>query len=153
MYLDKNKVVGDVLKSIGDFKNGYWITLNSFTQNEINYEANLQELCNCLNDFCYGRQYRNDSKRLKIIAGIERGSENEKIHSHLIVTHMNDTDRSFVEIEQFVRKRWYRLIESKGTIQGNMVDVQPIGNIESRIQYAIKDINSNSKFKSSLVFL
>lgn len=152
-YVDKKKIVADTTEWIGDFKDGYWVTLNGRTGDHLRFEQALNKFAMWLNEFCYGREYQRNSKKLKIVAGIETGKINGDAHSHLVITHPGDIDRTFDEIADFVRKRWYRLIYAKGSLVGNMVDVQPIGNVESRIRYAIKDSRSFRDDGFNVVFI
>lgn len=132
---------------------GYWITLNARTKDRIQFEQDLVKLSTWLNDYCYGRQFKRAEKRLKIIAAIESGKVNGGLHSHLVVTHPNDTSRSFQEINEFVRKRWYRLNRLKDSIFGTMVNVQLLGNAETRIDYAAKDLNSYFADELNIIYL
>lgn len=151
VYIDKDKVAYECAKWIEEY--GYWVTLNSKKSDRIKFEQDLILFANWLNDYCYGKQYERKAKRLKIVACIETGKANEGLHSHLVVTHANDTDRTFAEINAFVRKRWYKLNNLGGSVFGTMVDVQPIGDAQSRISYAAKDVNSPISDGCNIVYL
>ena len=150
-YIDKQRIASDSAGWIENF--GYWITLNARTKDIIQFEQDLIQFATWLNDYCYGAEFKRNEKRLKIIAGIESGKSYGGLHSHLIVTHANDTSRSFQEINTFVRKRWYKICNLSGSIFGSMVDVQPLGNAEARLGYATKDINASSSDKLNIIYL
>lgn len=118
--------------------NGFFITLNTPVIDHILFESHLRSIAHKLNDYCYGRSYKRKEKCLKIIAGIENGKINDGLHSHIIVTHIGDIKRTLQEVNAFIRKHWYRMINRVG-IFGSMVDVQKLGDINTRFTYVTKD--------------
>lgn len=117
---------------------GYFVTLNNIQNDKIQFEQNLGKLAHRLNNYCYGRAYERKEKQLKIIAGIEVGKINTNIHAHLVITHNDDTKRSFADIDCYIRKEWSALIGIKNPY-GSMIDFQHIGDIQTRISYLTKD--------------
>ena len=142
-----------LFKSVSHLTEGYWVTLNSLTNNEIKFVSNLQELANRLNIYCYGNTYRNGLKRLEIRGALQTGNVYEGLHTHIVVMKNGETKRNDFEIEKFIRQHWYRLIGARGNIYGNLVDFQPVSNIESRIQYALRDFKINLYQKNQLIYL
>ncbi len=137
MYINKLRE-----ESYGWLKNygGFFITLNTVTKDKIMFEKDLGLLNHRLNDFCYGRAYKHKKNKLKTIAGIEIGSSNQNLHAHLIVTHDSFMKRRLSEVNEFVRSKWYKLI-NQSHAAGKMVDVQALGDLETRIGYITKDTN------------
>ena len=136
--MNKQQAAAEISQWLDGDKQGYFITLNAFTKDRIQFEQGLSKTAHKLNDYCYGRAYQRREKRLKIIGGIENGKENGILHAHLAVICPEHTDRDFYAVNRFVRKKWYDLLGSKEYF-GSMVDVQPIGHIDSRVSYFLKD--------------
>lgn len=149
-YINKQQIISDTIQWLGDANNGCWITLNAITKDRIKFEQDLSKLTMRLNDYCYGRRFGRGESRLKIVAGIEIGSLNGMLHSHVVMTNIEDTKRSYQEINVFIRKHWYSLIGASGSIFGNMVDVQRIDAVENTVGYAFKGIKAQS---SSIIYL
>lgn len=138
--MDKNKLISDLSSEFSIDSKGYFITLNAFKNDQIQFEQDLGKIAHKLNDFCYSRAYKRKEKRLKIIAAIETGKENDILHAHLIVAHQGETDRTLPEVNSYVRKHWYKTIGFYDHL-GTMVDVQDIGEASGRIGYIVKDTN------------
>jgi hypothetical protein len=142
-----------LLSSISDLSEGYWVTLNAICPNEISFNLHLQELANRLNIFCYGNSYRKKSKRLELRGALQRGHAYQKLHAHFVAMKNGQTERSDLEIEEFIRSHWYRLIGAQGNIWGNLVDFQPVNDVASRVRYAIRDFNPVFNQQNQLVYL
>lgn len=123
---------------VGSANCGFFVTLNSVLRDRIQFEQHLCKFAHRLNGFCFGRAYERKEKRLKIVAGIETGKLNNMLHAHLAVNNVDDTRRNFHEINVYVRKHWYKLIE-QNNIFGTMVDVRPITESAGAISYLTKD--------------
>jgi len=135
----KEKIIESICCDLQGYSAGYFLTLNTLTNVQILFETQIEEIMHWLNKYCYGRSYRRGRKRLKIVGVSEVGDVNQGLHIHLIVMHQNDTRRTFKEINAFIRKKWYRLIQAKGSsIFGSLVDLQLVGDIDSRVKYITK---------------
>jgi hypothetical protein len=143
-HINKQKIISSTIQWLGEDDNGYWITLNGLTKDRIKFEQDLNKVTMWLNDYCYGRKYQRGESRFKIVAGIETGSLNGMLHCHIVMTNIDDTDRSYQEINAFIRKHWYLLIGASGSIFGNMVDVQRIDAVENTVGYAFKGVTAAS---------
>ncbi len=142
----KAKLIEGLIIDLNKYKEGFFLTLNTFGKDRIRLDESAQELCKRLNSFLYGRQYDRKEKRLKIVGAIENGSINEGLHIHLIVMHNNDTQRTLVKIESFIRENWYHLINANTRFaqKGNLVDVRSIYDIEGLTIYVSKSFNHYS---------
>jgi hypothetical protein len=137
---------------------GYWVTLDAicfgqWTPDRIEFENKLCKFANRLNSYCYGRTYRGRKNRLKIVGSIEFGQHTNRQHAHLLVLHGEDMKRNFFEVEEKIRRYWYRLMDARGSGNGNLVDVQPVGDIDSRLQYALKHYHAQYDKYSRVVIL
>lgn len=136
--MDQVKVNNQLVEWFKTDLAGYSITLNAVTKDKISFEQDLRKVAHYLNDYCLGRAYKRREKRLKIIGGIETGKQNGILHAHLCVNHQSMTQRSFQDINFYLRKQWYKLIQ-QNNIFGNMVDVRPIYDVTGAIGYLTKD--------------
>jgi len=128
---------------------GYWITVDALHVDKkkpdaLQFEQTVGKFTNRLNNFCYGRAYRRHEKRLKIFGAVEIGNFTDRPHAHLLVLHDGDVQRGFHEVERKARDAWYELVGARGNIYSNLVDVQPIGDARSRLQYAIKQFDPHN---------
>ena len=136
--MNKAELVTQLNNCVSKEENGYFVTLNAIMRDKIKFEQELSKMAHKLNDYCYGRAYKRNDKRLKIIAGIEVGQLNEMLHAHLFVQHDDQMTRTFAEVNAHVRSQWYGIIGLTNS-KGNMVDVAPLGRISTRISYIVKD--------------
>ena len=158
MIVTKQATQQALVEWVGNCQQGYWMTLDDMLikhapSDPIAFEQKLEKLSIRLNDFCYGRAFQRGEKRLKIAGGIEQGNFTHRLHAHLVVMHAGDVRRSLAEINHEVRKNWYRINAAKGTVYGNLVDVQEIGDLPSRINYAVKHQRSTTDQYCKLVML
>jgi len=138
VILDRQKLITEISNWLNTENKGFFITLNSTTKDKIQFEQSLSKMAHKLNDLCYGRAYERKEKRLKIMACIEVGGLNDMLHAHLVITHNDDMIRTLQEVNTYVRKHWYALIE-QNNVNGNMVDVKKLKNIENFVEYITKD--------------
>jgi hypothetical protein len=141
-----------------NYQHGYWVTLDAvsfgeWTLNRIDFEHKLGKFSNRLNSYCYGRAYRGGKKRLRIVGAIEFGQFTEREHAHLLVLHDQHMRRTFAEVEEKIRRSWYSIMGAKGSYRGNLVDVQPIGDARSRLDYALKHHHTKYDKYSRVVIL
>ena len=137
-------------------QNGYWLTLDApYIDNRkpdaVQFEQTLGKFAVRLNNYCYGRSFRRKEKRLHIIGSVEIGNFMDRPHAHLVVLHDADMTRSFPEVEQQARDIWYDITGARGNSSGNLVDIQPVGDAESRLHYAVKRFNVTSDQYCSVV--
>ncbi len=151
--LNKFNYADALTKSIAHLSEGYWVTLNAISNNDISFNTHLRELANRLNIFCYGNSYRNGLKRFEIRGALQLGRAYEGLHTHIVVMKNGKTDRTDLEIEEFIRMHWYRLIGAQGGIWGSLVDFQPVSDVATRIRYAVRDFNPNFDQRNQLIYL
>lgn len=140
----QQQLISELSNWVDPESHGVFITLNNRVDDRIQFEQKLSKIAHKLNDFCYGRLYKKEEKRLKIVACIESGSLNNMLHAHLIVTYSDDMTRSIQEINTYVRKHWYALIGLRNA-DGNMVDIKIINNFENTLKYLTKDTKYMSR--------
>ncbi len=131
--------VDNVCINLHEFKNGYFLTLNALTKDEILFESQIKKMMNWLNVHCFRRSFLRGTKRLKILGVFEIGTENLGLHIHLLIMHNNDTNRTINEIESFIRKKYYRLLRARGRFDGNLIDLQHVRDLRSRVEYMSKN--------------
>ncbi len=158
MSIIKEKTRNALLEWLGDSKQGYWITLDALVYKEqainmINFESQLDKLALRLNDYCYGRAFKRGKKRLKIAGAIEIGGFMDRPHAHLVVLHSGDMTRTKEEINKKLREDWYDIVNARGSVYGTLVDLQEIGNVNGRLDYATKHLHSLNDQYCKLVML
>jgi hypothetical protein len=137
---NKQKLIEDVKKDLNNFNTGLFLTLNTLTNDYVKFEAQIERLIYWLNCFCYGRSFKNKNKRLKSVGAFEVGTINQGLHMHLIIMHNNDTKRTIKDIEQYIRRKWYRLIgaKSESCKSGNLIDLRVAHDVEGCVCYITK---------------
>lgn len=141
MLNKREALVQGIYKDLKDSKTGCFVTLNTIRNTRLDVEKLLAILSERLNEYCYPEEdfQQGDHTRLRIVVAIEKGSLNEGIHAHaLIMQKYCRCFKSYEDIELFIRKSWYELLSANGSIFGNLVDVQPVGNLEARVRYLCK---------------
>lgn len=130
-------------------QNGYWITLDApyidkKMPDAISFEQALGKFAVRLNNYCYGRAFKRKDNRLSIMGSVEIGAFMDRPHAHLVVLHDVDMQRSFAEYDRKAREIWHEITGARGNIYSNLVDIQPVGDAESRLHYAVKRFNGLS---------
>lgn len=156
MSLLKQDAAQAMVERLKDYKRGYWLTLDAKTvgssqQRFIELDKQLGQFAHRLNDYCLGRRYRRGESRLMFAGAIEVGNCYERTHAHLVMMHDEGVLRSFEEVELEVRKQWYAIVGANGFETGNLVNVQPVGDLSSRISYALKNFRSSQDAANRLV--
>lgn len=146
----KQQKIDASIKHLSVFNSGFFVTLNTLKNDNVKLSRDLLKLTAWLNDYCYGNKFKRGEKRLRIVAGTEYGRLNEGLHAHIVITFDDDMKRSHQEVNMFIRKKWYKLINAKGSIFGTLADIQVLDDLESTVIYSLKDadknINSDSNF-------
>jgi hypothetical protein len=114
-------------------QNGYWITLDApyidkKMPDVVRFEQALGKFAVRRNNYCYGRAF----------------NAMDRPHAHLVALHDTDMTRGFAEVERKVRDIWFEITGARGNIYSNLVDIQPVGDTESRLHYAVKRFNGQS---------
>jgi len=156
MNLTKQEAAHEILEWLKNYEHGYWVTLDAKTtgygeQRLISFDGQIGQFAQRLNSYCLGRRYCRGEIRLAIAGAVEVGSFYERPHAHLVVMHGDDMVRTFEEIELEVRRRWYEIVGASGFKTGNLVNVQPLGDLNSRITYALKNFSSSRDEANRLV--
>jgi hypothetical protein len=137
-------------------QSGFWLTLDApyidrRKPDAVQFEQTLGKFAVRLNSYCYGRLFKRREKRLDIMGSVEIGAFMDRPHAHLVVLHDTTMTRSFAEVELKSRALWYELTGARGDICGSLVDIQSVGDIESRLHYAVKRFNAQSDQYGRLV--
>lgn len=129
-----------VLQDLENYEVGSLLTLNALTTDFIKHEKLVALLTNWINFYCYGRAFRRGEIRLRIVSASEIGTVNQGLHSHLIIMHNNDISRSFQQIEAFIYRKWYLLINAnyKHNQLRNLFDYREIDSLEGCLEYITK---------------
>lgn len=156
MRLTKQEAAQAIVEHLKDYKRGYWLTLDAKTagcseQRLISFDGQLGRFAQRMNSYCLGRRYRKGEGRLMFAGAIEVGNCYERTHAHLVMLHDGGVLRSFEEVELEARKQWYEVVGATGYETGNLVNVQPVGDLTSRIAYALKNFRSSQDAASRLV--
>lgn len=152
-FLDIEVCKNELINSVAGLKNGYWVTLNVLHKNEVTLNGSLLELSKRLNIFCYGNNYKRNFKKLEIRGALQRGNVYQGLHAHLIIMQNGETDRSFNAVEHYIRCQWYRLNGIKGCSNGNLVNVQPVSDVATRISYALRDFSPLFDQRDQIIYL
>ena len=129
-----------VLQDLENYESGWLLTLNAITTDFIKHENLIRLITYWINKHCYGRAFKRGEKRLRIVSASEIGTVNQGLHSHLIIMHNNDIRRTLKQIEAFVYKQWYLLIDAnyKQNQLRNLVDCREIDSLEGCLEYITK---------------
>lgn len=148
MELDeRQRTIDGIRTNLDIYPTGYFVTLNTLTNDSIKFEeTQIPKLSIWLNDFCYGNAWRRGEKSLRIVGASEVGDVNQGLHAHVVIMHNNDTNKTFEEINFFIRRKWYSLIGASGSPFGNMVNVQPISDLDGAIGYFSKTFYQQTNF-------
>ena len=145
MSITLNRICEDLYLDLNRYSNGLWVTLDNTKFTKYKFDYLVAELIKRLNRYCYGKNYvKLATNRLRSVGGIETGVINNGIHVHLIIMY-DIIRRDFNDLELFIRKEWYKIIEAKGSIFGTMVDVQPVNDLRTRIEYMCKTFYESRK--------
>lgn len=145
MSITLNRICEDLYLDLNRYSNGLWVTLDNTNHTKYKFEYLVAELIKRLNRYCYGKGYvKSATNRLRSVGGIETGVFNDGLHIHLIIMY-GIIRRDFPDLELFIRKEWYKIIEAKGSFFGTMVDVQPVNNLRTRIEYMCKSYYESRK--------
>lgn len=150
--LQKQKTIDAVISDLAGFEDGFFLTLNAIYKDQEKFEEQLKQMIHWLNDKCYGRAYINGSRRLRVVATTEIGDINQGLHAHIVVMFNRDMVKSFEELKTFISSKWYKLIGAKGSIRGNLVNIQPVGDLNSRVEYIHKTYYHNHQELNPLYF-
>ena len=150
--LTKTQFLNGCFEYLADFNDGFEITLNAINKDKIKFDEQLRLFADWLNDYCYGRQFKN-KKRLKMIAGIEYGNCNGGLHAHIVIKHDLEMRRSLQEINAVARKNWGRLIGFKCGLTNSLVNVKPFRIYESCLIYSLKNIHKYDEHNLTYSFL
>ena len=151
--LSKQQAIEVVTQFLGESSPGYYVTLNARTSDVIKFTKQLNQIANWLNEYCYGARFRRGKIRLKIVTSPEFGEFNGGLHAHLVVTHDTTMKRTYQEINAYIRKKWYRLIEAKGSVFGTMVDVTELYDVRGAVSYSLEDFYKYSRDRIKVTFL
>lgn len=144
--MDNEIVINEAIKHINGANQGFFVTVDSKYVQSINRpissniimrfrDEELKNVCNSLNKYCYGRAFERNEKRLKIIAAIEIGKEEKRLHAHLVMLHPGDCDRTVDEVTQRLRKICNPELNMVGD---SAIDVKEFDSSRRWMQYLLK---------------
>ena len=141
MFVDeRQRTINEVVKDLEGYKSGFTVTLNTLGEDPIKFDSVVEKLVWWLNKYCYGRNFIKKLARLRALGGTEYGKINSGLHIHLLITHNDNIDRSWQEIEFFIRDKWYKLMNSRvnSSIYGTLVHIEKIYDVEGIVKYLTK---------------
>ena len=147
----KQKMIESIINDFRHYEAGYFLTINALTSKKELFESQIVTITHWLNKYCYGRSYQRKLKLLRVVGVFEIGTVNEGLHIHLIIMH-EFTKRTFEEINAFLRKKCYRLMNARGSIFGSLIDLQLVGDLDSRVEYISKTFYQENKDFSFVYF-
>lgn len=144
--MTKNQVFLPILESIKEADHQFAVTLCLGWQDfdRLQFEAYVQKMMHWLNIFCYGKNYKNNNKNLIAIGAIQNGEINNKLHAHLELAYNDDVKRSPQEINFFIRKKWYALLNASGSVMGSLVYFKETMSNEAYFHYELREVKSNN---------
>ncbi len=144
----QNRLIDDCQKNALDGRTeGWYITLNTKAiidertdVDKVKFECDILErqlraFSSRLNEFCYRRR---KSKSLRVMAGIEIGEKESRLHAHLIVAHSGDVDKTLHQVLREVAKQWQRVYEFDKV---GFIRVEEIYDMHGLIGYVSKDLH------------
>lgn len=174
-YISLDGIKTAIQGHLGNRTQGYFITLDTpYTILNTEFDDRFfdraeQKLINpfvdAMNSYCYGRSFmrhkkqkelalrygddqlsvHGSDKRLCIVEAMEIGKKTLRLHSHLIMLHDGDCDRSIDQVEQRARLIWEQLVKRSGN---SFVDVSEFDNNRHWLNYLTKSFTSiQSKYK------
>jgi len=151
--LTKNQAFLPILESIKKADHQFAMTLCLGRQkfDRIQFEAYVDKLMHWLNVFCYGKNYKINNKKLIVIGAIQNGDENKKLHAHLELAYNNDVKRSRQEINFFIRKKWYALLNATGSVMGSLVYFKETMSNEAYFHYSLREITERNTDRAKLL--
>lgn len=151
--LSRQQAIDAATQYLSEHASGYFVTLNTITTDLTHFNHQLAQMAAWLNEFCYGSNFRKRGTRLKIVTLPEQGLLKEGLHAHLVITYSPEMTKSHQEINAFIRRKWYRLIEAGGSVFGTLVHVEPLIDLEAAVNYSLKDFNKYTSDNLKVTFL
>ena len=146
--MTKNQAFLPILEDIKHSDKQFAMTLclgnQHFYINRFEFEAYVQRIMHWLNIFCYGKNYRKNGKNLIAIGAIQNGDLYNKLHAHIELAYNNDVKRSPQEINFFIRKKWYALLNASGSVMGNLVYFKETMSNEGYFHYELREVKANN---------
>lgn len=141
----RQKTVDAVYEELVGYQNGLYVTLNTIHHDKVKFEEQLNKINYWIQDYCYGKSFTCGLKRLRVVAMTEIGNLNQGLHAHVLIMFNDDMVKPFEGLKTFITRKWYSLIGARCGVRGNLVNVQPIGNLYSRVQYSLKTFYHNQQ--------
>lgn len=150
----KDRIKQALFDDLNKYQTGFFLTLNTYRENIYKFEEQVRKLLQWLNFFCYGNAYNREEIRLSMVGVIENGDEKNGLHVHVIIRHNNDTRKTMRDIESFIRRKWYILIEGnmRSHEYGNLVNLKPNWDLMGSISYIVDDLRYGSEQYTPLYF-
>lgn len=98
---------------VSGYNKGYFVTVNSQlteADGKINCDTldhfggtQVRQICDAINRFCTSKSNVKYKWNLRTVAAIEIGRKTGRLHSHMMLLHHGETDRTFQEVDGLVR--------------------------------------------------
>jgi hypothetical protein len=152
----RQRIINDLSADFSGCQTCFFVTLNALTKDSIKLDQCVIDLIYWLNRFCFGRSFISSGKRLKAAGVTEVGTANQGLHMHLVMGHRNDTDRTTEEIAQFIKRKWYALLNAKSKRSkpnyGSLVDLKFAYDVKGCFVYLTKTIYRQSTLSNPQYF-
>ena len=146
--MTKNQAFFPILESINQSDNQFAMTLCLANQHfyicRDEFEAYVRKIMHWLNVYCYGKNYRKNGKNLIAVGAIQNGDLYNKLHAHIELAYNNDVKRSRQEINFFIRKKWYALLNASGSVMGSLVYFEKTMSNEAYFYYELREVKANN---------
>jgi hypothetical protein len=150
--LQKEMTIKSIVDDLTPYQDGVFLTLNVLHKDRIKFEEQLNKMFHWLNEYCFGKSYIKNLKRLKIVATTEVGSFNHGLHAHITIMFNHDMVKSIYELKTFIESKWHKLMSIKINSNSNLVNIRLIGNLGSTIEYSLKTFYRNYRELNPLYF-
>lgn len=148
--IDRNTLTNQLMRWLSPNDQGYFITLNSRVvlqgQSDPRFEhavfamrPMVVKAMVFLKEHCFGNSYRRDQdeSRLKCIISYEVGSDEHRLHAHIVAAHDGSTDRDCNSVGNLLSRKWTKLLGFNGQ-PSNFVHVDYLDIARDRVWYATK---------------
>ncbi len=159
--ISRNKLTDELTGWLGESNQGYFISLNTKVtltglldprfENEMHkMNVKVQKLMIFLKEYCFGRKYlrQPDHSSLKGVIGYEVGADKGKLHAHIVATHRGDTDRSIENVNEFMHRKWCKLMEVE-LHDDSLSHVEFIDVVRDRVWYLTKQVNALHRWQGA----
>lgn len=150
--LHNQKTLEAICKDLANYQSGIFLTLKASHSNKFRFETQLQSISNYLNEYCYGKSYKKKLKQLRIVATTQIDEINQGLHANVTIMFNNDMVKTLQELKDFIKRNWCKIIGAKFSNANKLMDVRPIVDVHSTIEFSLKSFNYKHQ-ELNLVYL